>query len=195
MKPIDTALLQQNATILMAELPVYTNKLIKTSVYLVAGYIAIQIINTSISRLLKRINDGVGSSTTISPRLHTLKSIMGNAAAVLVWGIVFVMALAEWGVNIAPIITSAGVVGLAVGFGSQKLVQDVVTGFFMILENQYNIGDVVDIAGVKGVVKQVNLRTTIIESPDKAIHIIPNSSISRVSKNIPLETPATTSEK
>lgn len=179
----------------MAELPVYTNKLIKTSVYLVAGYIAIQIINTSISRLLKRINDGVGSSTTISPRLHTLKSIMGNAAAVLVWGIVFVMALAEWGVNIAPIITSAGVVGLAVGFGSQKLVQDVVTGFFMILENQYNIGDVVDIAGVKGVVKQVNLRTTIIESPDKAIHIIPNSSISRVSKNIPLETPATTSEK
>ena len=90
------------------------------------------------------------------------------------------MILSQWGVNIAPLLAGAGILGLAVGFGTQTLVKDIVTGFFILLEGNYNIGTEIEIAGVKGEVKKINLRTTVLEADKGIIHIIPNSKITDI---------------
>ncbi|PIP56365.1 hypothetical protein COX05_03425 [candidate division WWE3 bacterium CG22_combo_CG10-13_8_21_14_all_39_12] len=124
-------------------------------------------------------------------RFDTLQQVLHNIISVVIWGIVFVMVLAEWGMNITPIITGAGVLGLAIGFGSQTLVKDMVSGFFILLENQFNIGDKIEISGTRGFVVDINLRTTILKGSDESVHIIPNSQITRVSKNLPEVQPDT----
>ena len=172
-----------------AELPIYTQKLISTSIYLIVGYVAVQIVNNAIKKLLHRFTVGIQPTKHLSARFETLHSVLRSTSSFIIWGIVFITILSKWGVDITPIITGAGILGLAVGFGSQKLVQDVVTGFFLLLENQFNVEDVVEIAGVKGTVKHINLRTTTIVSPDGAVHIIPNGQIAKVSKNIVLTPP------
>jgi moderate conductance mechanosensitive channel len=92
------------------------------------------------------------------------------------------MILSEIGINITAIITGASVVGVAVGFGAQWLVKDIIAGLFIIMENQYRKGDVVKIAGESGVVEEINLRRTILRDMDGAYHIVPNGQIT-VSSN------------
>ena len=90
------------------------------------------------------------------------------------------LVLAEFGVDLKPILAGAGILGLAVGFGAQTLVKDVITGFFILLENQIRVGDTVTAAGCTGVVEAVNLRTTVLRDLDGTTHIIPNSAITVV---------------
>lgn len=131
--------------------------------------------------LIKRFEDSDPTNDTpLEKRVHTLESIINNAISVLIMGVAFVMILSQWGINIAPILTGAGVIGLAIGFGSQTLVKDVVTGFFILLENQFNIGDFVKVGGFEGRVKEMNLRTTVLTDTEGVRHTIPNSSISTV---------------
>ena len=92
------------------------------------------------------------------------------------------MLFSLWGVDIAPLLAGAGVVGLAIGFGSQALVKDIVTGFFILFENQFNVGDTIEASGKKGRVQAINLRTTIIIGEDETKYIIPNSSITMIAK-------------
>src|SRR5205823_12372880 len=82
-------------------------------------------------------------------------------------------------VDIKPLLASAGIAGLAIGFGAQTLVKDVINGFFILVENQYNVGDVVRIAGVKGSVEAMTMRRTVLRDADGALHIVPNSEVSR----------------
>lgn len=118
----------------------------------------------------------------LEERAETLGSVLSNATDLLLLLVALMMILSEWGVDITPIITGAGILGLAFGFGAQTLVKDLVTGFFILLENQFNAGDTVEVAGVEGEVVQMNLRTTVLKGEDGQIHIIPNSAISKVSK-------------
>jgi small conductance mechanosensitive channel len=90
------------------------------------------------------------------------------------------LVLGEFGVDLKPILAGAGILGLAVGFGAQTLVKDVITGFFILLENQIRVGDTVTAAGCTGVVEAVNLRTTVLRDQDGTTHIIPNSAITVV---------------
>ena len=91
------------------------------------------------------------------------------------------MALREIGFDVTPIVAGAGVVGLAVGFGAQNLVRDVISGFFMLVENQIRINHVVVINGTGGLVEEINLRTTVLRSQDGGVHVFPNGTINTLS--------------
>ena len=87
------------------------------------------------------------------------------------------MILDQFGVNIAPALTGAGIAGLAVGFGAQALVRDIISGFFLILEDQVRVGDVASINGTGGLVEDINLRTIVLRDEEGAVHVFPNGSI------------------
>ena len=84
------------------------------------------------------------------------------------------MILDELGINIGPYLAAAGIVGVALGFGAQSLVKDIIGGIFIIVEDQYNIGDVIKIASISGTVEEINLRRTVLRDLDGIVHFIPN---------------------
>jgi moderate conductance mechanosensitive channel len=94
--------------------------------------------------------------------------------------VVALTALSELGVNIAPLLAGAGIIGIAIGFGSQKLVQDLITGLFLLLENAVQVGDRVTVSGLSGVVENLSIRTIRLRDGDGSIHIIPFSSVTSV---------------
>jgi small conductance mechanosensitive channel len=116
-----------------------------------------------------------------SSRSQTLLTIGRNVAFVLIWVTAGMIALSEIGVNLAPLLAGAGVIGLAVGFGSQQLVQDIITGFFILLEDTIAVGDVADLGGKVGVVEAVTLRIVRLRAYDGQVHTIPYSKISTIS--------------
>jgi len=115
-----------------------------------------------------------------SVRLLTLLPILRATLLVTIVVIVGLTALSEIGVNIAPLLAGAGIVGIAVGFGSQHLVQDVITGIFVLFENAIQIGDGVTVAGLSGAVEQLSVRTIRLRAGDGAVHIIPFSAVTSI---------------
>ena len=91
------------------------------------------------------------------------------------------MIISEFGINLGPLLASAGIVGVAISFGAQSLVKDFITGFFLILENQYRIGDEVDFGGVRGFVEDITLRVTVLRDLNGTVHTIPHGEIKKVS--------------
>jgi moderate conductance mechanosensitive channel len=110
-------------------------------------------------------------------RAATLGGIMTSVVTVSVGFIAILMLLRELSVDVVPILTGAGIAGLAIGFGAQNLVRDVISGFFLILEDQVRIGDLARINGVTGVVEQINLRTIVLRDGDGAVQVFPNGTI------------------
>jgi small-conductance mechanosensitive channel len=109
---------------------------------------------------------------------ETLLEIVGNTGRLVIWVSVVMLMLSQVGMNIAPLIASAGVVGLAIGFGAQELVRDMITGFFMLLENQIRVGDVVTVNGTSGNVERMTMRTVVLRDSTGAVHIFQNGKIS-----------------
>jgi len=114
-------------------------------------------------------------------RARTLSGLVQNALTVLVVSIATLMVLRELRVDIMPILTGAGIVGLAVGFGAQTLVKDLIAGFFLTLENQIRVGDVAVINGTGGLVEEISLRTIVLRDAEGAVHVFPNGSVERLS--------------
>jgi moderate conductance mechanosensitive channel len=114
-------------------------------------------------------------------RLNTLGNLMRKVALIAVLLISMMMILREVGMDIAPIIAGAGIVGLAVGFGAQNLVRDIISGFFILMENQIRVGDVGIINGTGGLVEEINLRTIVIRDLEGTVHIFPNGTIETLS--------------
>jgi small conductance mechanosensitive channel len=125
-----------------------------------------------------RLNPNFGSVPTARER--TLLSLFRNAFTITLLVIIAMLVLSQIGINIAPLLAGAGVVGLAVGFGAQKLVQDVITGAFIQFENAMNEGDVVLVAGVSGVVERLTIRSVGLRALDGTYHLIPFSSVDQV---------------
>ncbi|MBI4297909.1 MAG: mechanosensitive ion channel family protein [Chloroflexi bacterium] len=119
----------------------------------------------------------------IQKRTQTLVDVLTKTLSLLVLLGTLFMILAQIGVNLAPALAAAGVIGIAVGFGAQNLIRDVFAGIFIILENQYRIGDVVQVAGIGGLVEDINLRRTVLRDLDFSQHFIPNGEI-RVATNL-----------
>ncbi len=113
-------------------------------------------------------------------RLRTLLPMLRTVLLVTIVMVVGLMSLSELGVNIAPLLAGAGVVGIAVGFGSQKLVQDLITGLFLLLENAMQVGDVVTLGGLSGTVEALSIRTIRLRALDGSVHIIPFSAVTTV---------------
>jgi len=115
-------------------------------------------------------------------RIETLVGVFEGTFRFVLWVVALLMILPELGVETAPILASLGVAGLAVGMAARDIIADFVAGIFIILENQYHLGDFVKVAGVEGTVREITLRRTIIKDQDGQMHSIPNSKISIVTK-------------
>ena len=151
--------------------------------------IAILFVAFVLSRLLKLVakhfselgnRQGLPSSVR-SQQIRTLSSVIYSIGLFVILFIATMQILALLGVNMGPLLASAGVAGIAIGFGAQTLVKDFINGFFILAENQYDIGDTVKIAGVQGVVENMTLRKTVLRDADGTVHTVPSSDIQVVS--------------
>ena len=113
-------------------------------------------------------------------RARAVGQLLRNVLVLVIWGTAGLLILAQLGVNITPLLASAGVVGVALGFGAQTLVKDYLSGFFMIVEDQYGVGDLVDVGPVVGTVEEVTLRVTRIRDPSGVVWYVRNGEILRV---------------
>jgi small conductance mechanosensitive channel len=118
-------------------------------------------------------------------RLVTLTSVMQILLKMIVWAIVILTVMGVWGIPMSPFIAVAATIGIAVGFGAQDLVKDVIAGFFILVEDQFGIGDVVSIAGVSGTVEAIKLRTTVLRDINGNAHHVPNGQITVASNMTP----------
>lgn len=135
---------------------------------------------TLVQVLTKSLVDALSSGTPKGKRLRTLSSIVRNTFSTIIIAFVIIEILGLLGISFAPLVASAGVVGLAIGFGAQTLVKDVITGFFLLAEDQFDEGDEIEVQGKKGIVEKITLRTITLREPKGAVHIIPNGSINLV---------------
>ncbi|MET0723549.1 MAG: mechanosensitive ion channel domain-containing protein, partial [Tardiphaga sp.] len=113
-------------------------------------------------------------------RLRTFQPMLRTTLLCVILAVVALTALSEIGVNVAPLLAGAGILGIAIGFGSQKLVQDVITGLFLLLENTVQVGDNVTVSGLSGVVENVSIRTIRLRAGDGAVHIVPFSAVTTI---------------
>lgn len=116
-------------------------------------------------------------------RLRTFQPMLRTALLCLIVTVVGLTALSEIGVNVAPLLAGAGIVGIAIGFGSQKLVQDLITGLFLLLENTVQVGDNVTVSGLSGTVENVSIRTIRLRAADGAVHIVPFSAVTTLTNS------------
>lgn len=157
-------------------------KIITILIYIVAAIIVISILNKVIEQGFKIQNK---SKKGNKKRSNTLISLVQNVVKYIVWFIVITTILSKFGISVEGIIASAGVVGLAVGFGAQTIVKDIITGFFIIFENQFDVGDYVKINSggttvAEGTVKSIGLRSTRINTISGELTILPNGSMGEI---------------
>lgn len=137
-------------------------------------------------RLIKLIADIKTNEKTkekqVESRLNTIRQVIIYLAKTVIYTAAFIMILSEFKVNIGPVLAGAGIIGLAIGFGARKLVEDYISGLFILIENQYAKGDKVEFLGlnIKGKVYGFNLRRTVILGENNEIIFVPNGQISRV---------------
>lgn len=158
-----------------------------TNAAMVLGKVLLIIIISRLAlMILNRFIDHVTSERETSRlklrtrRVQTLGKLLKNTAVYTVNFIVVLLVLGEFNIELAPLLAGAGVIGLAIGFGAQSLVKDVITGFFIVLEDQFAVGDVIQTGNFKGTVEIIGLRATRIKNWTGEIHIIPNGSIVEV---------------
>jgi small conductance mechanosensitive channel len=113
-------------------------------------------------------------------RALALGAVLRSTASLAIYGLAGIIIIAEFGVSLGPLVAGAGIVGIALGFGAQSLVKDVLTGIFMLIEDQYGVGDIVDLGDASGVVEEVNLRTTRLRDVNGTVWFVPNGEIRRV---------------
>jgi small conductance mechanosensitive channel len=144
--------------------------------------VAFAIVRT-VAVLVKRFEHDVNFGSGLdalerAKRARTLGSVLTNITTAIVLLIAVLMILREFQVDISPALTGAGIIGVALGFGAQTLVRDFIAGFFLLLENQVRVGDVVVINGVGGLVEEISLRTIVLRDEEGTVHVFPNGGIS-----------------
>lgn len=174
---------QETAETLWSTLPEWTQTLISVGA-VVAGAILLNILmRLIIRRFLRRItSEHAKGGEEDKERRQTIGMVLRTVSSLLIWTIAFLLALSYGGVNLGPFIAAAGIGGVAIGFGAQNLVRDFLAGFFIILEDQYHVGDIIRIANVSGEVEKVTLRATVLRDLDGQVHNVPNGEIT-VSSN------------
>mgnify|MGYP001323542649 FL=1 len=145
------------------------------------GFFGWKTLSTLIKKKLSNID--VSKDEAQNQRVNTLFRILKNFVSIAILIVVIMLVLSELGIEIGPLIAAAGVVGLAVGFGAQTLVKDIITGLFIILEGQITIGDIVEVAGHSGKVEAITIRTVRLRDVNGHLHVIPFSEVTTV-KNI-----------
>jgi moderate conductance mechanosensitive channel len=147
---------------------------------IVAASILIRLLRLFTGRLaslqVKKLPPGIRAQ-----QVRTVSSVLTSVGVFVISFVAALMVLGNLGLHLEPLLASAGVAGLAIGFGAQTLVHDFINGFYILLENQYDIGDSIRVAGVKGIVEEMTLRHTVLRDDDGTVHTVPNSAIQIVS--------------
>ena len=123
------------------------------------------------------LRSGGGSEYELEKRADTIGGLASKAMSILIWTIAALMILKEMNFDVRPLLAGAGVAGVAIGFGAQSIIKDVLSGIFLMMENQIRVNDVAVINGKGGLVEEINLRTTVLRADDGAVHVFPNGSI------------------
>ncbi|MDH4199526.1 MAG: mechanosensitive ion channel family protein [Spirochaetia bacterium] len=164
---------------------ILTKTSLRVFLIILLSWLITKVLKRSLLRLekeLMRKSAETGETPSESDkRIETLVRLIRQGIMLALYLIVFLILLKEVGVEIGPIVASAGIVGVALGFGAQNLVRDIIAGFFIILENQIRVGDVATINGTGGLVENINIRTTILRDLSGVVHIFPNGTITTLS--------------
>jgi moderate conductance mechanosensitive channel len=152
----------------------------KIVLVLIASYVLIGLLR-SISRKSAEVHVRKLPTGVSIQQFRTVTSVITSVGVFVISFVAALEILSLLGLNLGPMLASAGIAGLAIGFGAQTLVHDFINGFFILLENQYDIGDTVRIAGVKGTVERMSLRMTVLRDEDGTVHLVPNSAVQIVS--------------
>ena len=150
---------------------------------LAIGVLIWEAVNIALDRHIDRLERDPIAGTARVARVRTLLPILRIMLSIALVTIIALTVLSEVGVNIAPLLGGAGIVGVAIGFGSQKLVQDFITGIFLLLENAMQVGDGVTVSGLSGAVEHLSIRTIRLRAGDGSVHIIPFSSVTTVTNS------------
>jgi small-conductance mechanosensitive channel len=161
-------------------LSVIENKLPKFLVILLIVFLLHRLVLFFVKRLRRRADHQVGNFHRAA-QLRTMASIVRATSYSIFGFIVFLQLLNLLGIPYQPILASAGILGVAIGLGAQSIFKDMINGILILVEDQYNVGEVVNIAGLKGTVEDLSLRRTSVRDPDGTLYIIPNSQIATVS--------------
>lgn len=159
----------------------YFNRLIFSAGALIVTILVSGILKKAIDLIFGRLHSRV-SNVSLLARTRTIGSLLKNLVDAILLLITLLIILSSWGVNIIPILTGAGVLGLAFSFGAQTLVKDIISGFFIILEDQFDVGDKVMINKLEGEVYKMTLRITVLRDKKENLIYIPNSQITTVTK-------------
>jgi small-conductance mechanosensitive channel len=178
---------------------------IRIAFVLLVAWIVTRILHRAIARTVTRVRDQgslslLGASARLpmseaaklrrAQRSATISSVLRNAVSIIVWSIATLIVLGEIGISLGPIIASAGIAGVALAFGTQSIVRDYLTGLFIVLEDQYGVGDQIDTGVATGTVEWVSLRMTRLRDADGVAWHVPNGEIKRVanfSQRLPSE--------
>src|SRR6516162_9905296 len=154
---------------------------LRISGILILGYVILRLIDSTLNRLRLIIpsGDALGHAR-VEQRTETLQHIMRSVSKAIIILVVALTISSELGFSIGPVLASAGIVGLAVGFGAQSLVKDVISGFFILFEDQFGVGDVVKIGDFSGVVERMTLRATVLRNLEGHVYVVPNGNIQHV---------------
>jgi moderate conductance mechanosensitive channel len=145
------------------------------------AWIALRVVKLAAWRIERSVDDGDDSVTTLrEKRGHTISQLLRSIGRVAIVTIAVLLTFNVF-INIAPILAGAGILGLAISFGAQSLVRDIISGFFILLENQFAVGDVIEAAGKSGVVERMTLRVAVLRDLDGTMHVIPNGELKVVS--------------
>lgn len=144
---------------------------------LVAARRAMRVLPTKTAERVEELTDRTERS---KQRVTTLGAVLRSIASATIWTFALLIIMGEIGINLGPLIAGAGIAGLAVGFGAQTLVRDFLAGIFIIIEDQYGVGDVVDIGPATGTIERVTLRTTRLRDVEGVLWVVPNGEIHRV---------------
>lgn len=151
---------------------------LRVVIILLLAYASVRATSLGVRRFEHEVASGGGlDALERAKRARTLGAVVSKVVTVLIVVISAIMILGEMNIYIAPVLTGAGIAGLAVGFGSQAIVRDVISGFFLLLEDQVRVGDVAAINGTGGVVEQLNLRTIVLRDAEGTVHVFPNGAI------------------
>jgi moderate conductance mechanosensitive channel len=147
----------------------------------VLAWLAYRVVRLAAIRIEKAVDDGDDSVTTLRERRgKTISQLLRSMGRVVIYAIALLLTFNVF-IDIGPILAGAGILGLAVSFGAQSLVKDVISGFFILFENQFAIGDVIEAGGKSGVVEKMSMRVVVLRDIQGAMHIIPNGEIKVVS--------------
>ena len=156
------------------------SSLIRIGMIVLISFLAMRVISRLIDRLFKSREDEQRVLIRDNRRLMTLRTVIRSFVRYTVYFVGGIMVLGELGVNTSGLVAGAGIAGVALGFGAQNLVRDVLTGFFILFEDQFAVGDYVSISGVSGVVEDIGLRVTKVRDFAGQLHVVPNGSINLV---------------